>query len=845
VDGRSGESPRKPSSAGAVALSVAFAALFLLAPLGIGGAWDPYEIDAADLARRIAVHAFGASTLARSGDPSAIPTLGDLGMGELPFTSMALSFRLFGVHEWSGRLPLALFGIAAAASLAILMARLVSGRAAFASVVALVTMPLFFLEARMMLGDIVTMAGFAMAISGLGLVAIESAPRWRLGGLAWGALGLVVGFMSRGLLFGVAAPLVSVGLGALACARIRFTKVRARDGVNPAQVGAGLLTVGAFLFVGFLLVAIPRIGTDAPLSRVVGFALESPSPDAATFDRIVRQLGHALFPWSAVLPACLARLFVAPVDGSETDPRGAYARLLVLASSGISLLAATLVVPWAGALPFFGIAALAASIGIAADDLARGVPASRAAALTSFSLAVVLHVDLVREPWRALEGLTATNVTLPPAFDAISAKYLERGSAVFVVFAFFAWFDVAFARVADRARMGLGAIFTRWLRARRSAAGDLGGALVGAFQGNLVFVLVVVEAALVGLAATLYIGTRARWAALAALPRGLVSALVDAWWALLLGVVLAAAMFVVARDVLRLVGQKLRIGRGGLLLVGGAAAGALYSFAFYPALAGELSSANAFDTFLRVRRDGDQLALAGTNGKAGAFYTGADVPRFGDVGDAMEWLDTPAKDGRRFLLLRGRDLPRLNSLYRGVHGSNVPVVDARSSQTLLVASEPVEAKDQNPLADIVLDAPPPLAHRVDARFQQHLDMLGWDLVDGRGVSVTTISAEHVYRLRQVYRVDKRISGTWTAFVHLDGDGKRQNADHPVAHGRYPMALWQPGDIIVDEVELEIDPSFLPGDYWLLSGFFQGQTRLRVTEGPNQDDRVILGRIRVE
>jgi hypothetical protein len=211
----------------------------------------------------------------------------------------------------------------------------------------------------------------------------------------------------------------------------------------------------------------------------------------------------------------------------------------------------------------------------------------------------------------------------------------------------------------------------------------------------------------------------------------------------------------------------------------------------------------------------------------------------------MEWLDTSAKDGRRFLLLRGRDLPRLNSLYRGVHGSNVPVVDARSSQTLLVASEPVEAKDQNPLADIVLDAPPPLAHRVDARFQQHLDMLGWDLVDGRGVSVTTISAEHVYRLRQVYRVDKRISGTWTAFVHLDGDGKRQNADHPVAHGRYPMALWQPGDIIVDEVELEIDPSFLPGDYWLLSGFFQGQTRLRVTEGPNQDDRVILGRIRVE
>jgi hypothetical protein len=817
------------ATSNAVAYSTLFAALWLVLPIGAVGAWDPFEIDAADLARRIAVHALGASTLARAGDPATIPTLTDLGMGELPFTSMALSFRLFGVHDWSGRLPLALFALAGASSLALLLARLVSGRAAFASVVALVTMPLYFVHARTMLGDAVSMAAFAMALSGLALWLVEDSPSWRLGASALAVAGLGAGFLSRGLLFGVAAPAIAVGLAGVASGSLVARGTRRGS-------AAALLGFGALAGVGFLVAALPRVGADLPVARVVGFALESPEPDAATFDRVVRQLGHALFPWSAVLPACLGRLFFAPAGGAELAPRDAFARVLVLSAAGTALLAATLVVPWAGALPFFGVAALAASVGVAAHDLEASARASRAAALVTAALAIVLYVDLSREPSRTLEGFAQSTIPLSPAFESVANGRLKLVAAVFLVLAFFVWFDGA--------SWTPGAGLRAWLAERRAGALSLSTALVSSFQGNLVFVLVVIEAALLGLAATLFIGTRARWASIVDLPRHVVDLGLDAWWLAVLGVVGGGLAFVAARDALRAARAALGVGRGAMLAITGGLAGALSSFAFYPALAAELTPKGAFETLASERREGEPLALLGTSPKAGAFYSGAAVPAFRDVGDAYAWLTEGRGAERRFLLLKARELPKLNSLFRAGQGRNVPVLDARSSQTLLVSNQSAGLRDANPLADIVLDAAPLVAHPVSARFLEHLELLGWEVVDASGKRVDELVPQRPYRVRTVYRVKKRIPGNWTAFLHLDGHGKRHNGDHAVTHGRYPLSLWQPGDVIVDELELELEPNFVPGEYWVMCGFFQGQTRLRVTDGANRDDRVILGRVMV-
>jgi len=97
------ESDRDGSSRLIRPLAYAFAALILFVTLGKSGIWDPYELDAADLSRRIAVNVFHDERLSLPGAVNVLPTLSDLRMGELPFTSMALGFRLFGLHDWTGR----------------------------------------------------------------------------------------------------------------------------------------------------------------------------------------------------------------------------------------------------------------------------------------------------------------------------------------------------------------------------------------------------------------------------------------------------------------------------------------------------------------------------------------------------------------------------------------------------------------------------------------------------------------------------------------------------------------------------------------------------------------------
>ena len=59
-----------------------------------------------------------------------------------------------------------------------------------------------------------------------------------------------------------------------------------------------------------------------------------------------------------------------------------------------------------------------------------------------------------------------------------------------------------------------------------------------------------------------------------------------------------------------------------------------------------------------------------------------------------------------------------------------------------------------------------------------------------------------------------------------------------------MNLWQPGDIVVDDHEFQLEPNFTPGDYTVYFGLFSGDTRFKVTRGPNHENRVIGGPLRV-
>lgn len=762
-------------------------------------------------------------------------------MGELPYTSMALSFRLFGFDEVAGRLPLALWGLAGVGSLFWFLKRLVHERAAFYGVACLCSIPLYFLHARTMHGDIVTMASFAMAFSGLSLAWIETSRRVRALASVLAIVGLIAGLLTRGLLFGVAAPCLAVGLAIL---------LSSGAGWRTRWFGAVLSVIGVATAAWFVRAAFPQLNTNEPVRRLIGFSLHDATPQDSTFDRILRELGHGLFPWSALAPIALARLFAAPTlrdDASDAEREGArrtaFAKMTLLLAASISFAACALVVPWAGVMPFAGVVAIAGALGVMAFE-AEAVPPSRAAALALIALSAVIHVDLEREPSRTLAPFPFDGAAFPLSFADRARGMLLPATAFATLFACY----VLAASPRPSRRGSVRARLRFWLEDQRAAARRLGTALYDAHNGNVVFALVVAEAALVGLGSMLVIGNKARWEQVVALPQGLVKLGVNAWWAAPLGAVFALVGFIVVRDGIGAAARAIRASRGALLVIAGAAPGALMNFAYYPALGEQLSPRDAFEVWARVHREGDELALLGTSPRIAALYFDRPLRSFDDPALAAAWLGAD-EHARRFIVLKARELPRLNSVWRARHKKSVAIVDSRSIQNVLVSNVGggVENAGSDPFGDFLFDEPPKIARPLHARFLDTIELLGWELVEGRvGSGPGTIAKEIVpgspYRVRVYFRVLARVEGTWMSFVHIENEGKRYNADHEPIAGRYPMNLWQPGDILRDEVEVNLEPNFTPGQYWVYFGFFQGQMRMKVTDGSARENRVIAGQI---
>lgn len=832
--------PERPVSGRASrVLAYAIAALMLFPFLAKSGIWDPYELDAADLGRRIAVRVFHAASLEIPGAVSTLPTLTDLKMGELPFTSMALGFRAFGLHDWTGRLPLAIWGFLGVIALYELLARLIDRRAGLYAAIALVTMPLYFMQARTMLGDIVTMAsvtlgfvGFAGAL--LDDVGEDDAKSFGLARLAWFALGLVgiaAGFMSRGFLIGVAVPTLSVGLTWLVLRGGGEARGFAlRDGFGAIALGLGLLALGLGV------AALAKARPEAPLSRALGFLLLRKPPTDATFDIVVRQLGHALFPWSAFLPFALGRLLRAPIEAApRAVSREIGLRAVLLIGAAVAYAAFALLAPYAGALPFAGPAFLAGAAALVIFDFERGAPPSRALALGTIVLGLIMLADMLHEPSIALSPFVVDRPQFPKSFEVDGGRRLAVIFALFAGMVAMTWFE---AQPKDPERSP-----SAWAEARLRDYTDSFGELTSIWHGNLLFGMVVVQAALVGLGAMIFIGKRAAWVPVEKLPKNFADLGLNFWWIFPIAALLTPILLIAARDTFRLLVDQTRVSRASFTLVAALLAGGAQGFWYYPSLSAQLSPKEVFESYARLHSASEPLALLGVRGRAAAYYGGGEAPSFTEVARGFAWL-TEAPSERRWMIVKSDDLPKLNSLYRAQHAKNLPVLDGRSSQILLVSNRLGDHVNENPLASIVLDTPPLPRNPIDAAFEDQLDVIGWEVADKSGAVIDSVVPATGYHLRIYYRVVRPIPGNWKAFLHIDGFQRRFNGDHAVVDGKYPMNLWLPGDVIVDDLDFQLEPNFTPGDYTAYFGFFSGESRFRVARGPQHENRVVAGAIHV-
>lgn len=897
-----------------VSVAVAAALFFVLPPLSHSGLWDPFELNVADLGRRVALNLHGGTGLALDGADNSLPHLNDLGRPQLPFSAIALGFKFFGLKEWAGRFPLALIGLLGVVSTFGWVSRLVDRRAGAFAALSLCTMPLYFVHARTMLGDITTMASLTMAFGGLAVIVFdrddEGSPRLSPMFVAMAALGLLGGWFSRGGLLGVAVPTLSVGLAWLVGVGAGGRSLRVGQSFDVRAVVA-LLCLGLGIFA--LYQGVVALGDDKSkdLNLWVG-AMLRPAGKYPTFDHYVSHIGHALAPWSAFVPFALGRLYIAPqrAPGSAFN-RESEARMALLIAAAVCFVMHGFLVARTELIAFSGPALLAAAAGIALRDYERGAHPSLATAVGTAVFLGVFHHDFHSMPEKAYQAFAVPATQFPESFK-------ERSWLLWTIaLVGFAGVSVlTFVELGGKRKPFQPANYAQVLRALRDS---WDGIL------SLGYFAIVAGSSLAGLGIWYGTRTHAKW--MPQMSGQLRDVLSNAWWlsaivplAAVLGTqfwcdvwlwafgpkregepkiswgrgfeplenllaarkepkgevrnvalgvlgplmylqipaVVFAALYkqgqrplvaaavalpagILAFLALGVAADLLRRSRAAFLTAFGVLAGGILCFAYYPALANQLSPKEVFESYQRVHKAQEPLGLFGVGGRTAAYYAGEQPPTFKDTQSAYDWL-AAAGDGRRFMAISAQELARLNSTFRAKTGNNVPVLDARSSQILLVASKLAAGeKNESPLAKIVLDGPPKPQRKLEVNLEDKLQVIGIDIVDGpTGRLVDAVRPGKKYRMRTYMKLLAPISTDYECFIHIDGFHRRHNGDHKTLGGKYPFAMWLVGDYLVDDYEFTLEPNFTPGAYTIYFGFFIGEGRMKVKSGPSDGENRILG-----
>lgn len=521
TDGAGGATPRVPTEPlGPAWLPAAIATVlpalffFVLPPLTRSGLWDPHELNVADHARRVALNLHGAQNLALEGADNSLPYLNDLGRPQLPFTSIALGFKLFGLHEWAGRAPLALWGLLGVVATYGFVSRLVDRRAGVFAAIALTTMPLYFVEARTMLGDACTMASLALAFGGFASATFgrrddtDADARARVLWLVVGLGGLFCGYMSRGALLGLAVPAGGVGLAFL----IAITNGQRFDKL--ATFAGGLAAVVGIVAAGFGIHALTAVHASDSTVPLVGAQFRPPMK-YPTFDATIGHVASALAPWSAFAPFAFGRLFAAPI-GVEPAARvrESQGRLVLVVGAALAFMLHGWIAMRTDLVAFAAPAIIAAGCGIALRDYERGAHPSIAVGVGTSVILGLIHHEMHKNPEKAFHAFGVTNATFPESFKNHSLAIWTIVLVGFAGLSFLTWVE----RDAEREPFDPKGYLRALLALRDAWDGMLA----------LAYFAMVAGASLAGLA--VWIGTRqhAKW--LPTLSSQMRDAVTSAWW---------------------------------------------------------------------------------------------------------------------------------------------------------------------------------------------------------------------------------------------------------------------------------------------------------------------------
>jgi len=815
-------------AAGVAGLAVA---VIVLGGLGRYGIWDPWELSAADLAQRLA-------------NGEAI----DVSRPPLGTWLTAQGFSLFGRHEWAGRAMIGLSGLIAVILAYLTTARFAGRRAGVAAAIVAGTSPLFLFNARQMLGLAPAFAAsaavFFCAMSAVfhpGSLRTPARRRvaYQLGWLGGLGISAALATMASGALLGVAPPLLAVGATIVARGEVKppFAergRAGAAAGVLALALVAGLGTAWAIWadYDGFSYWTggVPR-GGDPP-----------------TWEIAIERVFHSFAPWSALLPVALAAMLSgAPqTRGSLLRfPEENALRIGVVAWVAFGFLAQTLFSARYGTTTFIPVVAAAIAVGLFLEDVAR----ARSAFWGSAAL-VFLFVGLIVRDYRAypdgpVSGIPVEGIEVP---EALATQSIKVWAVLLVLFVLGTALTLATDPAGEHGTLRRDA---KWIRERWAEGGASRAKLLYGVLRLGVPVELIEKQWQRGVGHRIWLVIIAALLPMVFVIFGLLSVIAEAWMMNSFGSSLPVrigrvALFLplVAIGLIALTrGALFGLAKAGawriIVVLGlGLAVGGYTAFGFQPALSRHFSPREVYDTYQELAAADEPLGEFRVGGRAAAYYV--QDRELVELSSQAELLQFLQRDGRVWAAFRADDLASVNRAYRRATGEHLFVADARSARMILATNRRVEGRrNENYMAGVVLDEPPAnMDRRVNIDFDGRITLLGYDLELPHD---TFVGPGEEFTLTWYFQVHAAVPGSYRPFVHIDGSGQRLNGDHDPVDGRYPLRLWEPGDVVVDRHTVRVPANYGRGNLTIFMGFYSGDNRLEVVEGPADEvDRARVG-----
>ena len=750
--------------------------LWFCAGLSWYGMWDPWELGVAEAARAWL-----------DGDASA----GEHIASTTQLT--AVSFSVFGSHEWSGRLPFAIGAWLTCLFAFALSSTTLGRRAALITVVVLATSPLLLLNGRHMLGAAPAFASqTAVAFFALRFALWPSEDR---GGLY--ALGLLLTVVwsawSTGFLLGPLPPLAATALTAcFFSSRLSVTAKWRSAAISIVAVVATILVANA-------------IAKDADNYTVwLGGLPTGGQPPA--FDGVLERVFHSFAPWSAVLVAGSMQWV------SRRNSSDAHALVISFAILWIAFgyVTTTVFLSRYGMATFLPVAGLAVLVASTLDDLADVPGPLWLAALLTLLMVGLLVRDFALFPNAPLSALPLSDLQLPKDFNpkkawALCLSLFGLATAVTLVA------DTHATRPAimpdltwPKQQWRKGGIFAVWmgLAALLVLAIILFGILCWFVDLSLPSLVVRIGKILPLVASVVAILG-------AVTPRLL-------WYVGRLGRFRIALPLIAA------------IGVGGYVLHG-----------FDASVSKQLSAQEVYDQFEELATQQAPLAVYRTDERAANYYADRKVESLANQNAALAYLQQKEP---RWLVLPAEEFVKINVAYRTNNRAHLFAVPTQSKRTMLIANQDVaNVENANFMVDTLKSTVPEVEFAVNADFGKKIELLGYNLELPQG---DTVGAGQRFKIQWVWRCLANPPGSQKVFVHIDGQGRRLHGDHTPVDGRLPTQHWRAGDVIVDEQELKVPADYPTGDYPMMIGLFAGSNRMKVTTDHDGQNRVNAGVLRV-